>query len=618
MTNKNLKTKQRTLDVGMKVGLLQTIATAIYGNTQGKIREAVANSKDNDASMFMIFVDRGTKTLSLFDNGKGITEERFVDIFKNLGYGLDKENANSLSYFGLGLMSILRLGKKANIYTRTYREGNVLRLTVNSESIFNRDNEKESIDFIKRCINLTDSDLTSRNTLSPLREEHIKEYLGEFPYSFTEIVIEDVYDYDFDFITGNDCEEVLRKLLPLRLESSEPFLKRIKDTKAREWLSNMLSNQDYCPSLDVFFGVSGERELKQLWKYFPDFKRDLDFGEANIIYGESAENAYAYFFLFGTEDLEDRQKKGTETGFWVRNRNFLVKPADYLIPAGSKKKPIQEPLKNWIFGEIFHKNMNSFLNVSRDDYVWDSPDFDKFSKGVFKLVVDLNQELRKAWAAGKAIEDAVITPFTNLVEPYGPLARVNKTLEKAGIPCDGEDAAKVFELLKKRRQPVLEDDKNRIEYLLKKGGDKITLIDNEEALVVIDKTVQGEIYTKTLDAERKRITISISPSLFATREVLFLGKTFKVILVSGGEDGPGVSVNTEEESIYINPFNNDMLSYSMSFLDVYIAVEIADAKTKTKNEMKAYLLKLLGANYSNAEKYLVPLADDLRRKRQSR
>ena len=36
---------------------------------------------------------------------------------------------------------------------------------------------------------------------------------------------------------------------------------------------------------------------------------------------------YAYYFLFATEDLEDKKKEYAETGFWVRNRNFIVKAA---------------------------------------------------------------------------------------------------------------------------------------------------------------------------------------------------------------------------------------------------------------------------------------------------
>ena len=61
------------LPVDVKVAILHTIADAIYATPTGKIREAVANARDNNATWIIILVDQTRKSICLFDNGPGIT-----------------------------------------------------------------------------------------------------------------------------------------------------------------------------------------------------------------------------------------------------------------------------------------------------------------------------------------------------------------------------------------------------------------------------------------------------------------------------------------------------------------------------------------------------------------
>jgi HSP90 family molecular chaperone len=149
--------KSPSLEVTVKLAMLHTIANTIYPSTARKIREAAANAIDNGASWFIIHADRETNTLSLFDNGNGITKGRFKEIFKNLGVGLLKGGPEErLSYFGLGLISIFRLGKKAKIFTKPHGEKKTLCLDVDTDKIFDTKIEKEPIGFLSQCIKLSD------------------------------------------------------------------------------------------------------------------------------------------------------------------------------------------------------------------------------------------------------------------------------------------------------------------------------------------------------------------------------------------------------------------------------------------------------------------------------
>ena len=85
------------LNVAVKVGIIHTIADTIYASTARKIREAVANSLDNEASWVIVQADRPTKTLTIYDNGNGITKDLFEEIFQSLGYGLKKEGGETLA-----------------------------------------------------------------------------------------------------------------------------------------------------------------------------------------------------------------------------------------------------------------------------------------------------------------------------------------------------------------------------------------------------------------------------------------------------------------------------------------------------------------------------------------
>jgi hypothetical protein len=380
-----------SLEVEMKIGILHTIARSIYSDPKLKIREAVANSLDNKASWFVIYADRPSRTISLLDNGNGISKERFIEIFKSIGYGETREDKYSNSYFGLGLMSIIEPGKRAIIFSKAKFEEKVLKLEVDSEKIFSPEVLDQPLKEImnSKLLKLAPSDMAERERLSKLSSDEIKEMFGKFPTNFTEIIIENVDEKVFETITSNEFTEDLSKLLPLKPHKNALFLKSITNPEAERWLRELFADETFFPTIDIYSGISGgEKEINQLWKYFPDFKKDLDLGNVDIEYGEeeSGDKRFAYYYLFSTDDLEERSKKNMETGFWVRNRNFLVKEADYFQKPGTRKRIIDEPLKHWLFGEIFHENMTDFLVVTRDEYVWESEQFLAFFNKINDLL----------------------------------------------------------------------------------------------------------------------------------------------------------------------------------------------------------------------------------------
>lgn len=617
-----------TLNVQMKMGILDTIANSIYSDPKVKIREAVANSMDNGATWFIVYADRPSRTITLIDNGTGIKRSRFNEIFESLGCGMGRENIYSSSFFGLGILSILAFGEKATIFSKSESEREIIKLEIDSAEIFGSGMRDKPISEVSNLLTIGVSNLADRERLSILSEEEIRGLVDDFPGSFTEIILEKVDRHMFDQVTAPAFETELRKILPLKVQKNEPFLTSVKDDTAQGWMTDMMSNPDFCPTVDVYFGVSdGERELGRLWKYFPNFRTDLEIGSADIAFGFSSSTfpdgkpKFAYYYMYSVGDLEERGKKNTETGFWVRNKNFLIKEADYFQKPGSKKKIMHEPLKNWLFGEIFHRDMTNFLVVTRNEWVWEKREFVEFFDEVKDLVDKLNERLRVAWRNSKEIEESIVLPFTKIKDDRdseNPFRRSYTTLVRIGIIKGPEDVEKVLNELNERRRPEMEAESKRIDRILAMSDEPIVLADDEYVKVVIDPRVTRSDSVKRREPTTDRIIVRISPAVFAPVKTVFLNKSFDVYYVAGEKSSPGISVDVENRRIFVNPFNQDISKYSVSFVEICIAAELADIYSETKAEMKSYLLELLGAKLTgpdvNPGKYLFSLKDELQRR----
>jgi hypothetical protein len=609
--------------VDIKVGILHTIADAIYSTPAGKIREAVANARDNGATWIAIVLDQTKKSLCLFDNGSGITEPRFHEIMEHIGYGLLQEDKEKkLSYFGLGLMSIFQLGKRVQVFTRPSKQKTVLTLQVQTNAIFDKspENKKRSISSLADNIRLSRTDEASREGASVqlLNNWLRSRTFGLAGESFTDIVVTEISDEDIDAISSPGFLEELRKVLPLRVEPDEPFLKRLTGRKGPH-VAHLLQDPVYCPTIDVYFGIQEQgAEVAQLWKYFPRFKSDLEFPDDTVYVGVSQDNAFGYYIVHSAgEDLYRENVAERENGFWIRNQNFLVKGADFLQKPGPGRLMIDQPLRNWIFGEILHRDMNRLITVARNDYLYDSSEFRTFRESVLGIVATLNKHMRDIWDRRSIIDRDFVAPFLKVTKPDGVFQSAERKLRMMiGPRLDDKDfQEQVLGQLARSRNRDIEDDGARVDVLLSRAKRPIVVTQDDKALVRVDPALTGKVETSkvTWDAKSNRVVVSVSPNLFEPKSIVFLGKEFKVVYVARKASDFGVSVNSDKHIVYINPFNDNLATYSVGVLDLYLALEVADAISKTKGEFKKNVLMVIGLASSTAAEYVVPLGDDLRR-----
>lgn len=608
-------------DVKMNIGILTTVAKSIYSSTDLKIREAVANSMDNQADSFIMYYDAPSSKLSLFDNGIGINEERFDRIFQSLGYGLyrkDKEFYKYYSYFGLGLLSILQLGGKVIIFTKPKENKSLYKIEIQSSDIFKEENSDKHIEDLKNFITMEKTTAKELAAVSPLKRETVESCIKKKADSFTEIIVEGVNNDDKRNIDTPSFSVQLSQNLPLSPDEKAPFLEQIKDDRARKWIKEQLKGHAFCPTINFFFGKSNQKRPNQLWKYFPNFKRDITFEKTDVMYGQSPSKKFIYYLVYATEDLqrttENNQPQERDTGLWVRNRNFLVKSADFLDAPG-RKRIITDPLRNWLYGEIYHENMNEFLEVTRKEYDRSSFDFTEFRDEIAGLIGNLNNDLREAWKIGDKVEKELTQPFEEILSDKGPFEGLKRRIAK--VKNVSEDSQEIISALKDLAMIRSQELENapKISDLISRDKKTILLAESENMIVTIDPQVVNRKTVRKWDKDKKRLDLRISPKLFSTQEFRFLGKTFTLKYVAGFTVNSAISFNFETNVISVNPFYPDIKNYSVSFLDFFITVQYAYEKTRTREEMRDYLLNLLGKSISNLPGYMDAMALGLSRRK---
>jgi len=261
--------------------------------------------------------------------------------------------------------------------------------------------------------------------------------------------------------------------------------------------------------------------------------------------------------------------------------------------------------------------MNDFLEVSRNEFLFSKDEFISFRRDIQEITKPINKRLRIIWEEKNRVVKDIIDPFVKISKTGGIFKNTEKRLyQMIGDDLnEGEFNQKAFSILKECRNEDIEDENASIDRILKKSLKKIPLGEDKNVLIQIDSTIKEthEVSEITWDPEKEKVIVSISPKLFYPKKVLFLGKKFEVIYVAKKDKDPGISVNVDDQKVYINPFNNELCLYSVTSIDIMISLEVADVISNTKIELKDNFLRLVGIKQINVDKYMRPLGDDLRR-----
>lgn len=119
-------------------GLLEVFGRNLYSTPVVVIRELIQNSHDacirravesdwNGKQKIFIRCDQNKRTISITDNGSGLTHSEIINYLATVGNGYTRQlrassdNEDSIGYFGLGFISTFFVSKKVEFFTSSYQ-----------------------------------------------------------------------------------------------------------------------------------------------------------------------------------------------------------------------------------------------------------------------------------------------------------------------------------------------------------------------------------------------------------------------------------------------------------------------------------------------------------------
>ncbi|MCK4348205.1 MAG: AmmeMemoRadiSam system protein B, partial [Thermoplasmatales archaeon] len=230
MSNKKFKVK-----IGIDAShAVNTLKNHLFSETDVFLRELVANSIDavkarseKDVSFKMqteanirIYADRKKRTLSIVDNGIGMTKDEARESLGNL-FQTSKIGGGFIGMFGIGFYSCLKVAEKVEVWTRSAAQpnGGCKLLFDDSGTIQGWETPREEIGTEVKVslkeefyLEYTNLDIIEHILLKYLRFSPCPIYLGNFPEPICQE--EPLYLQQAQYITDQQWKEFLIQHLP--------------------------------------------------------------------------------------------------------------------------------------------------------------------------------------------------------------------------------------------------------------------------------------------------------------------------------------------------------------------------------------------------------------------
>ena len=130
-----MNTNQRQLKMQISLNTLQHLGMNLYSNVPAVLSEIVANAWDADASRVAINIDGDASTITIEDNGCGMTRAQVIDHFLVVGFQRRKvqgrktvKGRSPMGRKGIGKLSAFSVARVVDVYTSGGGETTAFRL----------------------------------------------------------------------------------------------------------------------------------------------------------------------------------------------------------------------------------------------------------------------------------------------------------------------------------------------------------------------------------------------------------------------------------------------------------------------------------------------------------
>jgi len=459
--------------------IVKILSESTYNNFPQSLKELITNSYDADAARVDIIVDPGSETVTVLDNGKGMSEKEFEYYLRIAGAKREKESGLTpsgrqiIGKFGVGFLSIFPFFKTFTVESSKKNSDEVLIATIPCYQYFSSKDIEISqipilgevrIDETKRNLNYTVITLTGFTELA-----------REFFYPDQKI------KYKKYSIRSKDFNERIK----WKLEEDLPLqYKDERFNKLIQFYSPNLKFRVYLNGLELLRRTYASQLLEITNQVLP-FDRSYVTDELSIIETEIkaiGKIKFQYFILTDKIALRPYEARGLK----IRNRNAGVGERQF-FNLGSEVKGGRSRLQ-WLSGEILVlEGLNELISVSRDNFYFD-PDYDDLKSFMIERLSYHSNRLEDESEYKNELGNTKIRDLS-IIEEAAPIT-----------PAPHSDSQLAMEF----PEPDQEIKISRDEFNLKSQGLKLLLGKPKQ------KNIRSEKISKGIEIMGKEYSVKIS------------------------------------------------------------------------------------------------------------
>lgn len=524
-------------------GVYAEVINQIYDSSDKRIREAVSNAFDANATEVKISVYRERTEPSkviIRDNGDGMSVDDLRDKYVCLGGGDNYSNSFTIGRIGIGALSVFALGDSITLNTRKKGSNKVVTAHLSLVPIKSPQKHATLLENVK--LGSIAGERRALETEEP---------------SFTEIIIEELTREARSIFASEaktkELMTILERILPLPYRSDDPVFEHIasdlrdKLAVGNQYVINVIL---HVPHLEInnvrlfrrtVYSVEEETQIENLIPIYPFASFE---GAAN-------NNLCLYGYLYISKGAQlPKEWKGVN----ARVKNVTIERHTYFGYEEDAAARVR------IGGELFIDNIdeNRAIQSNRSGFAIENTDYRLIADYMHSMIELAIAEVRKSSKIDSIVKQ-IVTPVKKLRDMCDRVSKVE----------DAKENAEAFQVVSDSDAQVIEVSRFSLENKLKEKLRREVDIDPD---VVWSRVLASLFYVQREDDDY--YTVQVHEDL---KEFTFDvgGNTIEYVLGCCGTDKPVVVKN--ERNIYINLDNpvlegGDLTALDIGFLQVVLTL----------------------------------------------
>lgn len=506
------------LDTRPRIGafVLETLTTGMYTNPLDTLREYVQNSFDairdaeragtlpNGAGRIEITIDEKSRSVTLRDNGTGISAREVHPRLVNIGMS-SKNIQTDAGFRGIGRLAGIAYCNNLTFNTQAEGESDISSVTFDCEELRNAMSPR--MKRVKELVDVINSHATIIAEKSR-KKDH-----------FFEVRMEGINETGQPFLEWKQINTYLCQIAPVGLDTqSFAFASKI-----HQWLNEhniavptvsiiinagSVNRQVFKPYLKITYTTLQEKHKIHVRNicFFPD-----DAGPNSPFWGWYAET-----------NCPGTIGDDTVAGFRLRKSNIGIGMADRMTEIFAEASESYARLNKYFMGEIHIQDPNVIPNARRDDFE-DSPDWSTIRKWLVEFARERSREAhRLSQARNLDIERLVgaAEKEINAAEAKRKKGLASKD-EKDSVlkKVDGQ----IYKLEAARKSDRNDNESSEIDRVFREINKVRDAIENETSFV-------AQNLNPTLDKKQKKIIRDIIEILYSVLDERSFEKARDAIL----------------------------------------------------------------------------------------